>query len=110
MNGLIKPAVNISGPERWPRKLILAVVDQGLFSVSNFLFSIMLARWLLPETYGVFSIVFSLFLLISGWYNVLILEPMSIYGASRFRDCLISYFRTLLKLHNLWYLGFALIL
>src|SRR6202030_792544 len=37
----------------WINKGGLALLDQGLISGSNFILSMLLARWLTPESYGV---------------------------------------------------------
>src|ERR1019366_3825617 len=59
----------------WAGKGSLALLDQGLISGSNFLIGILLARWLVPEQYGAFSLAFSVFLLLSYVYHSLLSEP-----------------------------------
>ena len=46
----------------WLTKGCLAVADQGVFAVSNFLLNILLARWLAPADYGAFALAYSVFL------------------------------------------------
>ena len=58
-------------------------MDQGLTSVAGFGVNLMLARWLAPELYGAFAVVFAAFIFISGFHNVLLLEPLSVMGPSR---------------------------
>jgi O-antigen/teichoic acid export membrane protein len=84
---------------RWARKGTLAVMDQGIFSGSNFVVSVLLARWMSESDYGAYSIAFSIFLLISGFYNVLLLEPMSIFGPVRYANHFGEYLNQLIRLH-----------
>lgn len=76
-----------------------AVMDQGLFAFSNFLVNILLARWLAPESYGAFSIAFSLFLVLGTFHTALLTEPMLVFGASKYRYSFAEYLRVLLRGH-----------
>ena len=84
---------------RWVTKGGLAVVDQGLVTGSNFLVSILLARWLTVEQYGAYAVAFAVYLLVIMLYQSLLLEPMAVYGPSAYRDRLRSYFKSLWSLH-----------
>lgn len=90
----------------WLGKGFLALLDQGLIGSSNFLIGILLARRLLPEAYGAYALGFECFLGLSVLYACLILEPMSVFGPSLYRDCLRQYLTALLRIH----LGLALII
>jgi O-antigen/teichoic acid export membrane protein len=70
----------------WVGKGFLAVLDQGLISGSNFLITILLARWLAPEQYGAFALAFSMFLLLAGVHESLITEPLMVFGPSLYDD------------------------
>ena len=70
--------------KKWGSKVFLAVADQGVFSGTNFILNILLARWLQPHEYGSFVLALSIFLFISGFHNALILEPMNTVGVARF--------------------------
>jgi O-antigen/teichoic acid export membrane protein len=83
----------------WLGRGFLAIVDQLLISGSNFLISVLLARWLVPEQYGAYALAFSLFLLISLAYQALLLEPMSVFGPSQHRRHRREYLGTLLRIH-----------
>jgi len=83
----------------WVRRGGFAVADQGLVSSSNFVASILLARWLDADQYGAFALVFALFLLLSMLYQCLLLEPMSVFGGGPYRAELRSYLRSLLWIH-----------
>jgi O-antigen/teichoic acid export membrane protein len=85
---------------RWVTKSGLAVMDQGLISGSNFLVGILLARWLAPEAYGAYALAFSILLLLLLFYQSLMLEPMTVFGAGVYRYSLRSYFRRLLSMHG----------
>lgn len=95
---------------RWARKGTLAVLDQGLFSGSNFVVSVLLARWMSESDYGAYSVAYSIFLLVSGFYNVLLLEPMTIFGPVRHRAHFPAYFGQLTRLHGAGAVGAALVL
>jgi O-antigen/teichoic acid export membrane protein len=68
----------------WVGKGALAVLDQGLSSGSNFLITILLARWLTAEQYGAYALAFSIFLLLAGAHESLISEPMMVFGPSSY--------------------------
>jgi O-antigen/teichoic acid export membrane protein len=83
----------------WAMKGGLAILDQGIFTGSNFVISILLARWLSPEQYGSYAVAFAIFLFILTFHQALMLEPMSVFGGSVFRNCLRGYLKALLSLH-----------
>jgi O-antigen/teichoic acid export membrane protein len=80
-------------------KILFAFIDQGTFSVANFLCNILLARWLSEQEYGAFSIAFSIYLLVSTLQGALVLEPMSVFGPTEHGDSLQGYMEDQLKLH-----------
>ncbi|HLK32074.1 MAG TPA: hypothetical protein VKT29_03230, partial [Terriglobales bacterium] len=82
----------------WAKKSFLAILDQGLISGSNFLTSILLARWLAPDQYGSYAVAFAIFILLSLIYLALLLEPMSVFGGSSYSRGLWEYTRVLLWL------------
>jgi O-antigen/teichoic acid export membrane protein len=86
---------------RWATKGGLAILDQGLISGSNFLISILLARWLMPTQYGAFSLAFSVFLLLSYVYQSLLSEPQGVFAGSAYSQCLRGYLKTLLGIQVL---------
>jgi O-antigen/teichoic acid export membrane protein len=77
----------------------LAILDQGLISGSNFILSIFLARTLLPQDYGVYALAFEFLLILTVVYTSLVFEPMSVFGASVYREHGREYFGTLLRAH-----------
>jgi O-antigen/teichoic acid export membrane protein len=75
----------------WFLKGGIAVLDQGIFSGSNFVLNILFARWLRPEEYGAFAISFAIYLFASGFQNALVLEPMTLFGPAKYPDILKEY-------------------
>jgi len=90
----------------WVGKASLAVLDQGVMTGSNFIVGVLLARWLAPAQYGAYAIAYALFLLLSLIFQALILEPMSVFGPSTYRERLREYFGILLRV----YIGLSLLL
>ncbi|WP_322806320.1 hypothetical protein [Thermanaerothrix sp.] len=81
--------INFSGLKTWLGRGFWAVADQGLFSLTNFLVNIFLARWLEPEEYGAFSITLSIYYFLMGLYSAVMTEPMTVFGAGKYHQ----YFR-----------------
>jgi O-antigen/teichoic acid export membrane protein len=84
---------------QWGFRGLFSILDQGLFSGANFLMSIFLARWLEPVGYGTFSLAFAVYLFLSGFYNAIILEPMSVFGTGKYFDYLEDYLSNQLIIH-----------
>jgi O-antigen/teichoic acid export membrane protein len=84
---------------KWGIKGGIAVLDQGLFSGANFVLNILLARWLGPVGYGTFSLVFAVYLFLSGFHNAIILEPMSVLGTGKYFDRLEDYLSSQFVIH-----------
>ncbi len=85
----------------WGIKSGVSIVDQGLVSGAGFLLSFLLARWLSSEAYGAFAVAFATLLFLSGFHNVLLLEPMSVIGPARYSNQASAYFAAQLKIHKL---------
>lgn len=92
----------------WGARAVLSLLDQGLFSGAGFLVNLLLARWLAPASYGAFAVAFAAFLFISGFHNVLLLEPLTVMGPGRHSDNLPAYFRAQFLVHFLLVGGLAL--
>lgn len=84
---------------RWGMKGSWSVLDQAIFSGANFFLSILLARWLLPSHYGVFSIAYAVYLFAYQVHNAVIVEPMSVLGPARMYHRLADYLIDQIKLH-----------
>lgn len=85
----------------WGKKSALSLVDQGLTSAAGFGVNVFLARLVPAEAYGAFAVAFAGFLFISGFHNVLLLEPLSVFGPARYADRLTAYFKSQLIVHAL---------
>ena len=98
-------ASGTSSPHSWTERLVWlgkgvqAVSDQALIAGSNFVISVLLARWLAPSDYGAYALAFAGFFLVSLIYQTLILEPMSVFGSSDYRSSQAAYLRVLLGMH-----------
>jgi O-antigen/teichoic acid export membrane protein len=85
----------------WGKKSALSLTDQALTSGASFAVNLLLARWLPGEAYGAFAVAFGAYLFVTGFHNVLLLEPLSVMGPSRHSANLLSYFLAQIKLHVL---------
>jgi O-antigen/teichoic acid export membrane protein len=93
------PAAPSSRKLAWLRKGSLALIDQGLLSGSNFLIAILLARWLTRDQYGAYAMGFSIFILLYGFHNAFLLEPMSVFGPESYAQSRTAYVKRLLGFH-----------
>lgn len=84
---------------KWSGKGLLALLDQGLISGANFLIAILLARHLATRQYGAYALTFEVFLFLAVVYGALVLEPLSVFGSSIYRDQLRDYLAALLRIH-----------
>ena len=105
---MISHALNIG--RRWGTKVSLSIVDQGLISGANFALNIFLARWLSPFDYGLFAIVYAIFLFLSVFHIALIQEPMSVIGSSQYGDQISQYLYATLWIHLILMIGTAFLL
>ncbi len=86
---------------RWGTRSMLSLMDQGLISVAGFGLNVFLARWLREEAYGAFAVAFAGFLFVSGFHNVLLLEPLTVLGPAQHSRRLPEYFREQAAIHTL---------
>jgi len=77
--------------KHWGLKGGLAILDQGVYSGSNFIFNILLARWLTADNYGAFSLAFAIYLFSTSFHNAVILEPMSVFGTAKYAENIHGY-------------------
>ncbi|MQA28765.1 MAG: methyltransferase domain-containing protein [Luteitalea sp.] len=99
------PAGVLSTGVGWMFKGAWAVLDQGLFALSNFAINIVVARWSSPTEYGAFTIAYTIFLLLTTVHTALIADPMIVFGTGKYREKLPSYLAVLLRGH--WLLALA---
>ncbi|MEN8240962.1 MAG: oligosaccharide flippase family protein [Chloroflexota bacterium] len=88
----------------------VAILDQGLYSLINFIANIILARSLIQEEYGAFAIVFAIYALCYHPYSALILEPMSVLLQSRHTDEFRKHIQEHLLLHFVLTAPFGLLI
>ena len=67
----------------WITGAFWAVADQGVWSLTNFLFNLFLVKRLGPRSFGVYSVAYSVLLVASSVQNCLLLEPMSVIAAAK---------------------------
>lgn len=90
---------------RWATRGAWAVVDQALFAGSNFLLTILLARWLAPSEFGAFTIAYAVFLLAGTVHTALITEPLLVFGSGKYATSFRGYLSAVLRGH--WLLSSA---
>lgn len=84
---------------QWGVKGALSIVDQGVYSGSNFLFSVFLARWLSPSEYGAYALAFAILLVFYQLHQSFITDPMGVLGPANYPTQLRDYMLVQLKLH-----------
>jgi O-antigen/teichoic acid export membrane protein len=85
----------LAAARQWAAKGAFSLVDQLLFSGSGFLVNILAARWLGQAQYGAFAVAQSVFFLLASLYTAALIEPMTVFGSSRYRGKLPGYFGVL---------------
>ena len=83
----------------WGVKSGLAILDQGVYSGSNFIFNILLARWLSADNYGAFSLAFAIYLFSTSFHNAMILEPISVFGTAKYSENIRGYLSSQFIIH-----------
>lgn len=92
---------NLTSPKflSWATKGGLAIVDYGLYSGSNFLLGVLLARWLAPVQYGAYALAFSIAIFVGFLYQAILLEPLSVFAGTLFHDNLRGYLKAASWIH-----------
>src|SRR5262245_25967565 len=83
----------------WTSRGCWAIADQALFALSNLIINVLLARWLSPREYGAFVTGYVVLLLVGVGHGGLLIEPMMVFGPSRFSERFGEYFSVLLRFH-----------
>jgi len=81
----------------WIRNGTFALTDQALISTSNFILSVLLARWLGSVEYGVYALAFAVYLFLLGCFQALVIEPVSVFGAAEYSERFDVYLGVLLR-------------
>jgi O-antigen/teichoic acid export membrane protein len=84
---------------RWGLQGATSILDQGIFSGTNFLVQILLARWFSADAYGAIAVSYVVILFLSGFHNAFVLEPMSVFGPADYDDDLGSYLLAHARIH-----------
>ena len=92
-------SLSVERIKHWGLKGGMAILDQGIFSGSNFILNILLARWLLPEDYGAYAIGFTVLVLFLQLLIAYILEPMGVLGPSSYGEELKAYLIAQVRLY-----------
>ena len=79
------------------KKIGSALIDQGAFSLANFLINIQLARLLSPNEYGLFALAFTTFTLVNIALSSFLIEPMMVNGSGTYSKRLPQYLGILIK-------------
>lgn len=83
----------------WGARSALSFIDQALTSGAGLGVNLLLARWLPAGEYGAFAVAYAGCLFVSGFHNVLVVEPLSVLGPSRHGEKWKEYFRTQIAVH-----------
>jgi O-antigen/teichoic acid export membrane protein len=94
-------------PHNWVGKSLLAALDQGTYSITGFITSVVLARSLSPTEYGAYTLVFTALLFIGMFQDSLVTEPLLVYGASKYQGAFGPYFQLLAKRQVVTTMGFS---
>ena len=96
----------------WVLKGGLSILDLVIYSGSMFLVSVLLARWMSVENYGIFALAMVMTTLFYQVQNSLILEPMSVIGPSKYPKSLSQYLSRQRNFHFVLFfiLGFSIII
>jgi O-antigen/teichoic acid export membrane protein len=86
---------------RWLGRAGSGIADQALIAGTNFALNILFARWMSVEAYGVFAVTMSCILIITGFQVSLVLDPMTLFGAGKYRPAARAYVRKLGAWHLL---------
>ena len=76
-----------------------AIFEQGGFSASSFIVSVLLARWTSAPVFGAYAVAYTVFLILAGIHNAFLLEPMSVLGPARYGDRPHRYLQSQLRIH-----------
>ena len=83
----------------WLGTSFWSIVDQATFAIANFFLNIILARELPATDYGIFSIIFSVYILSTTIHSALIIEPMLVFGIVKYSKTYITYLSKIMLLN-----------
>lgn len=85
----IRPVLDFT--RAWGGRMIISIADQGLYSGTNFVLNVLLARWLVANEYGAYAVAIGVSNTLGLVGTALVLEPMSIFGPTRSESNFRSY-------------------
>jgi len=94
----------------WFSRGVWAVADQGLFAGANFALNIVLARLLIPDDYGAFTVAYTVFLYLGIVHTSMLTEPMLVFGSGQYNDDFEGYLLRMLRGHVVFSLLAAVVL
>lgn len=74
-----------------------SILDQAVISMTNFLTGVLVARAVAPDEFGVYVLLFTGIMILSGFQNALITRPLRVLGVRAEADAA-GYFRAQIKL------------
>lgn len=80
-------------------RAVFALLDQGMFAGSNFIIGVQLARSLSPGDYGIFTVAYSVLLLLGTIHTAALTGPMLVFGAGKYASRFRGYLSFLLWAH-----------
>jgi O-antigen/teichoic acid export membrane protein len=80
---------------RWLGRAGFGIADHAVIAGTNFVLNILFARWLTVEGYGLFVVAMSCIAIINGFQVSLVLDPMTVFGAGKYRPTARAYVRRL---------------
>lgn len=83
----------------WFKLGSFSIFDQAIITGTNFILTIILARLFNERDYGSFSTIYSYLILLCTIHSVIIIEPMMVYGPSKYQK-VINYYLISILLFN----------
>lgn len=105
MSGRSNDRFEATSVRKWARRAgkgSWAVLDQGSFALSHFALNVLLARWLSPEEYGIFTVSYAVFLLVGSVHSGLFSEPLVVFGSGKYSENNSRYIGALIYGHLLF--------
>jgi len=84
---------------RWLARGGWAMTEQALFAVTNFAINLILARFLLPESYGAFGFALATMFLFGSAQDAFLSECILVLGSGKYKAELVPYVSTVLGWH-----------
>jgi O-antigen/teichoic acid export membrane protein len=97
--GQVQRFINRYG--HWGIRGGMSLLDQGVYSGANFVFSVLLARWLTGVDFGVFAIVFATYSIFYQLHTAYITDSMNVLGPANYKANIKAYIVGQLKVHFL---------